>query len=98
MSWKQRVFLACVASAVLCVPRGWSEEAKGVISGTGFGSFTITDGGTLRQFNLSSKNTLYAPATWRPPRGDDVRVAFFRIEPGFGFGLNYVADAVEKSP
>ena len=180
MSWKQKVVLVCVVSAVLCATRGWGEESKGVISGTGLGSFTINDGGTLRQFNLSSKNTLYAPATWRPMRGDDVRVAFtpiqnkrgntvlavdrvtlvkagpdtlvdvpspamaeivetgrsgirariadghvlrfaygrgvrksppgwvpvvgekakisFRIEPGFGFGLNYVADAIEKSP
>ena len=178
MNWSRRIVWMCVVFAALCAPRGWSDDAKGVITDTGLGSFTIDEVGTLRQFNLSSKNTVYAPATWRPTKGDSVSLTFtpiankrgntvlavdlvtlvkagpdtlvdlsspvaaeivetgrsgvrariagghilrfaygrgvqktppgwvpvvgekakisFRIEPGFGFGLNYVADAIEK--
>ncbi len=178
MNWSRRIVWTCVAFAALGAARGWGDNAKGLITDTGLGSFVLADAGTMRQFNLSSKNTVYAPATWRPTKGDSVSLTFtplankrgntvlavelatlvkagpdtlvdlpspvaaeilesgrrgirarvagghvlrfaygrgiqkmpvgwlpvagektkisFRIEPGFGFGLNYVADKIEK--
>lgn len=56
------------------------EEATGIVTDTGFGSFTLDEKGTLRLFNLSSANSQYNPAAWRPTLGDEVSVTFTVVQ------------------
>lgn len=56
--------------------RGLGDEAAGLIADTGFGSFKLDENGTLRQFNLSASKTQYEPNSWRPSKGDEVKVLF----------------------
>jgi hypothetical protein len=93
MNWKLKMVWACVVGMSICGTQGWSEEAKGVISDTGFGSFTIKENDTLRQFNLSSKNSRYEPTTWRPAAGDTVRLTFTPVQ-GRGGSTVLAVDAV----
>lgn len=53
-----------------------ADQATGMVQSCARGSFTLDDNGTLRLFNLSSKQTAYEPATWRPTMGDKVDVLF----------------------
>lgn len=53
-----------------------ADQATGKVQATARGSFTLDDNGTLRLFSLSSKQTAYDPATWRPTVGDQVDVQF----------------------
>lgn len=59
---------------------GPSEHAAGLIADTSFGSFQLNEKGTLRQFNLSSSKTRYEPESWRPSKGDEVKVLFTPTE------------------
>jgi hypothetical protein len=52
------------------------EEASGTISETGFGSFTLTEKGVSRKFNLPTTGAQYEPSIWRPTAGDAVTVTF----------------------
>lgn len=70
---------AMIASMLIAVP-GWADEVTGKVADTSFGAFMLDDAGTLRQFNLSSRNTSYEPTTWRPTSGDEVRVAYTPIQ------------------
>jgi len=56
-----------------------SQETKGLIKDTGFGSFVLDEKGTARQFNLSASKSQYEPAVWRPAKGDQVSVVFTPI-------------------
>ena len=73
------IFVALIAVVAL-VATGWADEVVGKVTDTGFGSFMLDDAGTLRQFNLSSRNTAYEPTAWRPTSGDEIRVAFTPIQ------------------
>ena len=73
------IFVALIAVVAL-VAVGWADEVVGKVTDTGFGSFMLDDAGTLRQFNLSSRNTAYEPTAWRPTSGDEIRVAFTPIQ------------------
>jgi hypothetical protein len=57
------------------------DEATGIVADTGFGSFTMDEKGTIRQFNLSSANSQYEPGGWRPTPGDEITVTF-TVVPG----------------
>lgn len=56
-----------------------SQEAVGLITDTGYGSFSLNEKGTVRQFSLSASNSRYEPAIWRPAKGDQVSVTFTPI-------------------
>ena len=58
----------------------WADEVAGKVANTGFGSFMLDDAGTLRQFNLSARNTVYEPTAWRPTSGDEIRVTYTPIQ------------------
>lgn len=68
-------FATWMAASSIAVS-GWADEVAGKVANTGFGSFMLDDAGTLRQFNLSARNTAYEPATWRPTSGDEIRVTY----------------------
>ena len=67
------IFVALIAVVAL-VAVGWADEVVGKVTDTGFGSFMLDDAGTLRQFNLSSRNTAYEPTAWRPTSGDEIQI------------------------
>lgn len=52
------------------------EETAGMVSETGFGSFTLDEKGLSRKFSLSAATSQYEPAAWRPTPGDSVKVVF----------------------
>lgn len=76
MKTSLRVVFVALIAVVALVAVGWADEVVGKVADTGFGSFMLDDAGTLRQFNLSSRNTSYEPSAWRPTSGDEIRVAY----------------------
>ena len=70
---------ALIAVMLIAVP-GWADEVAGKVADTSFGAFTLDDAGTLKQFNLSARNTVYEPTTWRPTAGDEIRVTYTPIQ------------------
>ena len=70
---------ALIAVMSSAVP-SWADEVVGKVANTSFGSFMLDDAGTLKQFNLSARNTVYEPATWRPTAGDEIRVTYTSIQ------------------
>lgn len=64
------VLLCALARPVL------ADQAAGQVQAAARGTFTLDENGTLRLFNLSSRSTVYEPASWRPTVGDRVDVAF----------------------
>ncbi len=69
---------AWVCGILLAISGGTTlaDDATGIISDTGFGSFSIDDKGTTRQFNLSRGKSQYEPGTWRPVKGDEVKLTY----------------------
>lgn len=69
---------AWVCGILLAVSSGvaLADEATGTIDDTSFGAFKINDKGTIRQFNMARGKSQYAPATWRPMKGDEVKVTY----------------------
>ena len=53
-----------------------ADQAAGMVQNTARGTFTLDQDGTLRLFNLSAKQTVYEPLTWRPTVGDKVDALF----------------------
>ncbi len=53
-----------------------ADQATGLVQSCARGSVTLDDNGTLRLFNLSSRQTVYEPLTWRPTVGDKVDFLF----------------------
>ena len=56
-----------------------SQEAKGMVTDTGFGSFSLDEKGAVRKFSMSVANSRCEPALWRPAKGDEVSVTFTPI-------------------
>ena len=75
---KFKTQLAWVCGLLLTINAGaaLADEATGTISDTGFGSFKIDDKGTARLFNLSRGKSQYEPSTWRPVKGDAVKITY----------------------
>lgn len=78
MNWKRLSVMAGIVLATIWSIPARGDEASGVITDTGFngGSFTIDDKGTTREFNLSSSKSQFEPTTWRPTKGDAVKLTF----------------------
>ena len=71
------VFIVVALLFAFALPRlAAADQAIGKVQATARGSFTLDDNGTLRLFSLSSKQTAYEPATWRPTVGDQVDIQF----------------------
>ena len=87
------VFVVLMAVMVLAVP-GWADEVAGKVASTSFGAFMLDDAGTLKQFNLSARNSAYEPATWRPTAGDEIRVTYTSIQGRRGATVMAVDKAV----
>lgn len=80
MKTSLKMIVVALISVFAVVAAGWADEVAGKVTDTGFGSFMLDEAGTLRQFNLSSRNTVYEPTSWRPTSGDEIRVAFTAIQ------------------
>ena len=73
------VVVAMMAVMFIAAP-GWADEVAGKVADTSFGAFMLDEAGTLKQFNLSARNTVYEPTTWRPTAGDEIRVTYTSIQ------------------
>lgn len=75
---KFRTQLAWMCGLLLAINGGsaFADEATGTISETGFGSFNIVDKDTTRHFNLARGKSKYDPSSWRPVKGDKVKVTY----------------------
>jgi len=76
MKTKVMVGLVCIACLALGRFAALGDEASGLVSEPGFGSFQLDEKGTARLFSLSSRSTAYEPADWRPAKGDEVTVTY----------------------
>lgn len=71
------IFVIVALLFAVALPRlAVADQATGKVQATARGTFTLDDNGTLRLFSLSSKQTAYEPATWRPTVGDQVDIQF----------------------
>lgn len=68
--------LICGISLIAGGFQALGDEASGTITETGFLSLKLDEKGTIRLFNASAKNTQYAPASWRPEVGDQVKIDY----------------------
>jgi hypothetical protein len=74
-------FALAALIAVMFIPvSGRADEVAGKVADTSFGAFMLDDAGTLKQFNLSARNTVYEPTTWRPTAGDEIQVTYTPIQ------------------
>ena len=70
------VFVALLCALALPGTAG-ADQATGLVQAAPRGIFHLVDqDGTLREFHLSAKQTLYEPATWRPTVGDKIDATF----------------------
>lgn len=75
-SIRSSVFVALLCALAMS-GAAWADQATGQVQTTLRGTFHLVDqDGTLREFHLSAKQTLYEPATWRPTVGDKMDVTF----------------------
>lgn len=86
------LILIAGATAGAITVRG--EEAAGLVTETGFGSFTLEEKGAARKFSLSAAESQYEPSTWRPTPGDAVKVTFATSQNKRGVTVLAVGKAV----
>lgn len=72
MKLAMKLVVLTLLSALALPLTAAADQATGMVQTCARGSVTLDDNGTLRLFNLSHRQTVYEPSTWRPTAGDKV--------------------------
>jgi hypothetical protein len=68
--------VAALAMGMVAGARAEDNKAAGKVTEAKFGTVTVDDKGTARQFNFSQKTSQFDPEMWRPAADDQVSLTF----------------------